>query len=1075
MNYPQTHLHRTKSQRGFALIITLSMMVLLTLLAVGLLSLSSISLRGATRGLAQSEARANARLALQLAIGQLQIQLGPDQRINAPADLALPSLEKSKARWLGVWDSWPADQRDRPEPKFRSWLVSGNAMSLADSSYPTGAGGLIPLEMGDAGALISAPRVGLDGGGYAFHIEDENAKARLGPGLVPLAENLGDHLARYHSSPADHRVLPRLDQIDRDDTRLNQLVTDKTVELIAPEPSKPDRLSSYSVWSEGLLTDVRNGGFRQDLSLRLAIPERRGTKSPALYEVQGRGGINMQELRQFQEIPSRLTYGPSRYAHPDGGRLNPEVPTLVGSGSENAAAVDPAFSYLRPIMIRSSWHISAMTKQENPRSPNYDLHIVLEPIVTLWNPHDVNIVLPPNGHMTIRCWGLPYDFNITAGRTNKKFHFNQAAGRTNTSMEIGERTPVVMRPGEVLIFSRGREATTPINGSSRFEGRLGWSGTGGFAIDTGVSVTARDPITISMQPSSTRGATSWGLIEFLSYVGTDSNNNYWNGGLMIDRSGWGGEVTATDFPSTLFKDVPPITFSSPTELLNTPQPIALFSMMARTEEQGTLKTRYLSRLGAAANGYDHQATDDNTLFSLPFEPVMEPLSGGLDRSFDYFNGKGFFGASYKSDLGQTNLVTQSVPREAPISLAAFQHAHANGVEKWTFTGPDAGNFHDRILQPSISHAIGNSFAPPCIAPNAVEGTFNTMAAADHSWLVNDALWDQWFVSSIADRKAPYHTDGQGGTARELFERLANSTGPDELLPNRDFRYAGTDPQGDVDLLFSGSAPKADAYALVGSLMRIHGAFNVNSTDPLAWEAQFRSNSGMRVPVERAEGNRREWEDAVNPIADLLIPGGSAAETTGLRDGSNPEQWTGYRDPTDYEIKELAEEMVEEVRTRGPFLSLADFINRRLVSEGSLATKGALQAALDRSLNEDLEKGSRASSGGPGQVAFPEADQGSMMTHVPGHVKQADVLTSIGSRLSVRSDTFLIRAYGESRSSGGELLASARCEAVVQRNADWLDPADDIEILPENLTRTVNQQFGRRLSVVSFRWISESEV
>ena len=58
-----------------------------------------------------------------------------------------------------------------------------------------------------------------------------------------------------------------------------------------------------------------------------------------------------------------------------------------------------------------------------------------------------------------------------------------------------------------------------------------------------------------------------------------SNNKYWNGGLMIDRAGWNSELTATDFPSSLFRKVPPVTFGSPAELLNSPQPLALFSMM----------------------------------------------------------------------------------------------------------------------------------------------------------------------------------------------------------------------------------------------------------------------------------------------------------------------------------------------------------------------------------------------------------------------------------------------------------------------------------------------------------------
>lgn len=72
---------------GFALTITLSLMVLLTLLALGLLSLSSVTLRSTSQNTAMATAQANARLALTLAIGNLQKNVGPDQRVTARAEI----------------------------------------------------------------------------------------------------------------------------------------------------------------------------------------------------------------------------------------------------------------------------------------------------------------------------------------------------------------------------------------------------------------------------------------------------------------------------------------------------------------------------------------------------------------------------------------------------------------------------------------------------------------------------------------------------------------------------------------------------------------------------------------------------------------------------------------------------------------------------------------------------------------------------------------------------------------------------------------------------------------------------
>ena len=68
--------------KGFALIATISVLLLLTMVAVAFLSLSALTVKTSRFEWAQEEARANARLGLMIAIGELQRDLGPDQRIS---------------------------------------------------------------------------------------------------------------------------------------------------------------------------------------------------------------------------------------------------------------------------------------------------------------------------------------------------------------------------------------------------------------------------------------------------------------------------------------------------------------------------------------------------------------------------------------------------------------------------------------------------------------------------------------------------------------------------------------------------------------------------------------------------------------------------------------------------------------------------------------------------------------------------------------------------------------------------------------------------------------------------------
>jgi hypothetical protein len=112
------------------------------------------------------------------------------------------------------------------------------------------------------------------------------------------------------------------------------------------------------------------------------------------------------------------------------------------------------------------------------------------------------------------------------------------------------------------------------------------------------------------------------------------------------------------------------------------------------------------------------------------------------------------------------------------------------------------------------------------------------------------------------------------------------------------------------------------------------------------------------------------------------------------------------------------------------------------------------------------------------------------TGIPGWLTQGDVLEALGPVLAARSDTFLIRAYGESldpvnvdpANIGPEnILARSWCEAVVQRFPDYVDPANAASVDPNGSTGTgatisaVNQTFGRKFRIVAFRWLTPNDI
>lgn len=1160
MAISKTPKHRAPAHRnrGFALIVTLSLMILIMILALGLLSLSSITLRSSSQDKAQADARANARMALMLAIGELQRELGPDQRVNAPASILsddggiTTSAMPGRRHWISAHDSWDSTSEDyRPSSAFRKWLVSGSDTLTRDPNAPTTeAPGDVVLwsSMANDPNRVAVPKIPIldetpsrQTGAYAWWVGDENAKALvsrlprdLGNPALTRADAQSAPTSAYHRAAALTQPNGQ-PGIDRTSPDLDKLVSHNTLDLVAPNVSHPadKNFHDFTTTSMGVLTDVARGGLKRDLSLYLDHPiseplapmlPAREPERERLYQ----DGITWEELWLYHNIWRALQVWDSSEEPYDelesktGGNLENSVvlmtPGGTGSASVQAFIRDPHGIYKIPVFLRLQLMYSAWTRPDTSDPNFYEFFYVTHPILTLWNPSDVPIALHPDAYMAIKYWHIPYNFELWNGSTRIANTHSRIATKNTGSQELGHlrfgrhsdpTDPVVLMPGEVLLMSQ--EPTTGDPAPHVF-GHIGMKA--GWNLGSGTrkpSRIARIPATADLRVRlvHTNNALYWS-----NRYQDNVLNNTWTYGEEL----MGGRVIRTGHPIDrpnlfpTYPELPEISLPSPAAMTGSTGkfPIFLFSLQFKTEEakmNEVVPHTGWSRIFNPRNTVMQNRLTPLDLAVLSDEIEVTTLSGPRDERMPQLStghiNRGLFGGSYTNhQTGSDTVITQSILREPPLSLGVFQHAIASGntlrkiqdgalfanLSSWRNTAEEnlAKNM-EYVHKRAVSHAISNSYALPVIPANQTsEGDFT-----DHSYHVNRMLWDSWFLSSIVQRQAPHHAERK--TAREVYrDFLTDPVG--KPLPNRRMKPTADAVAGGPDELFDASH---DAHELASSKLMVEGAFNVNSASVEAWKAILGSMEDIHVPVTTDTNHPASAEPHLAqgvPVHTLLNPHGAGANrNTASFDGNdttsatNRAQWRGYRSLTPSEIQDLATALVEEIRARGPSLSMADFINRRPDGSTDHALCGPLQAALDRTVNRDLlGAADRMGSGGAPDFVFPKAGElpGSLAT--PAHVKQADILTSIGPQLAARSDTFRIRTYGESLNANGKVLAKAWCEAVVQRLPHYVDAADAPEAAappdPDPEPRTVpaitsdaNRDFGRRIEVRSFRWLSSKEI
>lgn len=1156
---------------GFVLVVTVALMVLLAIIAVGMLSLSTISLRSTESGELRALARSNARLALGLAIGQLQRQAGPDTRVTANAGLLDPS--GPNPHWLGVWKTRPGedlpggdpgvppvghhesplyltDNRGGEPPAAEAWLVSSPAGAVSpmssDDSFVT------LLDTGREETSVRVPVVPLEDGSCAWWTSDENQKA-----LVNLADPHDDDPATrsyslaaaqdfdfesYATAESGGRLLAG--HASAEDGLIESVVTLATAGLLPiedPAAFQSELAESHhhlTAHSVGLFTDVKNSGLKRDLSAFFAlgdIADDPDTGLAGLREWQPilpgdhheETGPRFGILKGWADLADRLDADSGPAA------IEPQPPNTYFQQADKSAPghvrdlTDVSKPAIQPVVVEASlgWDFSPYLAGAGAGE---FLRAHLYPRLILWNPFNVTlkatryvVLLRHPSYGTLTCRGERID---TRGQ---RMFFDDVCGRPESAFCGFVTRPTELGPGETRIFTpdigvssgaaiAGKAAAfDPVNYAANVLTADQVPGVENFYFDTTTPLPPETPVNrfapygfaanmnsfysnsvhsdefIVAQAVDDRGGRltwrdvtstragfprighflcqNWGLNRYSKWYGAELSNHPSNNGTPFREFRDGAP------------DIGPVDNRRPPRLWRRGVRIAWIDDEAEHVACGhhVPMARYTHPWFAAANvrgglyhhpswvgipfapGWDFSAADGHLYFRQPTDPQL--LSSFFPPAPLAAPDDGFPSTCTIYDVPRRNpgIVSLGQLQHAQLSYCTWHPSFVIGHAQPTMNADrDATAIRERVGDPNRWTGDQPWNYDVLIQKGRGRNSHNgEVLVYDLCFEANEALWDRFMLSSIpyAGEETRRRPDWKVGQRLPVARYTHN---PYAVRFDREAvaRLLEKDP----------AAP----YHRSAAFLVNRGAFNVNSTSVPAWRAMLGTLRGLAR--ESINGGNSLGE---HPFSRSVLPGSPGS--TSIRSAQDPAAWNGFRSLTDVEIETLAGAIVDQVRERGPFLSLADFVNRRLDEDKDLSGGGALDLAIRvAGLNRGLDRTTRTELRDVGKVETAANRPASIAYGLPGYVAQGDLLTTLAPALTARGDTFRVRAYGEARASDGTVVR-AWCEAIVQRTIDYVDPADDpvlpaIESSDDSARvgglRDANLAFGRRFITTDFRWL-----
>jgi hypothetical protein len=1064
------HRLSAKRRRGFALLITITLLAFLVLLLVSLASLTRVETSVAANNQSLAQARQNALLALNIAVGQLQKYAGPDARVTARAEITSSAAVKTPY-FTGVWDAAGAG------PSAGMWLVSGSEVSGAtaanllsgaldpsddtvtadtvflvgnqsvatNAAAPTAAEKTRRIKLAkqdvtaQAGSVpglgaAATPRIGR----YAWWVGDQGVKASLA-----LPDRADEVTYAPWSTPIQRRRIRQQIAATPNYFRASDATTAFTKEGFDPlsatglQNVKVDAQLGLLTPTAGSMTDFARGYYHDFTTSAYAVlaNTRSDAHSGLMRDLSlkpselGGAFVSYANYASYMEAPGSTLSGADA-AYPsidDADSPRRRYKLVVPTSSVSAAGLPDLAFGVGPVIndfflqFRVAHINASSTATDNKMTVRVRLY------VSLWNPYTSALAPTSTDNLSLEITGLP---SITVK--------DDTSGAT-VAVDLQSALPAVIKgSGGVMAVTLpfgNAEATrgTQADRSSWLPGRIyGWA--------TGSGLTPANQLDFY---TKTLNVTGW------SYSTVDLTGAKAN---PLSANTGGSNVTGIK-----------VVLKSSAGVLAT-YTLPTFKAIDAPANSGTSGTW---RFGFATSLKQPQFGDSDRTWIK-----------GMDFRSDVFSATSFGPYEVTTDTGELDPNQYSSGTSAPtnhpefllyrpMAVASDPYSQSSYNDAPLFELPrlpllSVGELQHMQVKAMRAFAIGNSWG----------GTAN-------------AIFDRYFFSGLP------------------VSAIATAADPDlaagQPLPNWNLKV----------LNGSTSSILRAAGELSSQDLLQAGSFNVNSTSVAAWRAvlsSVRFNQGFApADIENASGQAYATQKTSTALgselfnADATLGSGTAAPTflhfsqsaqetyfwkpANGSSSSTPRQLSTYafrlgmRGSSDTslststvassvtaqalttdQIEALATEIVRLIKVRGqPFRNMEEFLG----PQAGPGTDSLLEAAIaTANLNADAVK--------PLDNApqLPSGEYGAGLSSLT--LTQANILTALAPYLRTRSDTFTIRSYGEANNPvTSEVAGRAWLEATVQRFPETTNSSDNID--------KPTGAFGRRFKIISFRWLSASDI